>query len=163
MTLKLLSTITLILLTCWGSVPSASAQLGGLSAAEKRKRSREAFKTASVAKPESIPNVPFFPAQPGKFKFIRGLRYASMGEGANCIVQTILFKEPPDVIRDWYRQTLPSYQWVLQSGNPANTQILARRIKEGASCHIMVSNSPQKDFKSLVQIRYVQFHPLDDQ
>lgn len=109
-----------------------------------------------------IPNCDFYPAGPGKFKYIRGIRYASLGEGDNCIVQTVLFKDPPDTIREWYRQMLTGYGWNIQAANRSATQILARRPKEGASCHIMVSNSPQKQYRSLVQIRYVQFHPLSD-
>ena len=158
--LKLIAISTLILLG-WGVSCSESFAQQNLSKEERFKRTKAQFKTAGVSQPMRIPNVDFYPAGPGKFKYIRGIRYPSLGGGDNCIVQTVLFKDPPDVIREWYRNMLVQYGWNLQAANPSGTQILGRRRKEGASCHVMVSKSPQKEFKSLVQIRYVQFHPLD--
>lgn len=112
--------------------------------------------------PVPIPNVPDYPAPKGTSKFVRAIKYSSLGQGDNCIVQTFLLKEAPDNVRNWYTQTLGTYGWILQPANAANTQILARRRKEGASCHVMVTPAAEAGFKSAVQIRYVQFQPLVD-
>lgn len=153
--------ISIMILLGWNTSCSDAFAQQNLSKEERFKRTKAQFKTAGVPQPMRIPNVDFYPANRGKFKFIRGLRYPSLGQGDNCIVQTVLYKDDPDTIREWYRNMLMGYGWNLQAANRSATQLLARRPKEGASCHIMVSRSPQKDFKSLVQIRYVQFHPLD--
>lgn len=153
--------ISLMFAMSWTISCSNSLAQQNLTKEERFKRTKAQFKTAGVPQPMRIPNVDFYPAVRGKFKFIRGLRYPSLGAGDNCIVQTVLYKDPPDTIREWYRNMLIGYGWNLQAANRSATQLLARRPKEGASCHIMVSRSPQKEFASLVQIRYVQFHPLD--
>lgn len=162
---ELLNSLSLLLVLTLTN-QSALAQFGQgqtpLTPQEKRKKAKEKFKTTAIMAPVPIPNVPEYPAQKGQSKFVRALKYSSLGQGDNCIVQSFLLKEPPDNVRNWYSQTLSNYGWLIQPANAANTQILARRRKEGASCHIMVSPSPEAGFKSFVQIRYVQFQPLVD-
>lgn len=130
--------------------------------AEKLKKSKAKFKTAVMDRAMDIPNVPSYPASRGTQKFIRAQRYSALGNGDNCIVQTYLVKDVPETVREFYKSQLASYGWLLQPANAAGTQILARRRKEGSSCHIMVTPSPEKGYKALVQVRYVQFQPLGD-
>lgn len=148
--------------------PSLAQFPGQQSAKEKRKEAAAKFTTASIKDPVAIPNVPAYPASPKTMKFVRGLKYSSLGKGDNCIVQTFMLKDPPEQVREFYNQQLTAYRWFVQPANPAGTQILARRVKDGASVHIMVSPtsksaSPEnKAYKSSVQIRYVQWAPLTD-
>lgn len=153
--LQFLSSSLLVILAMNLSAEAAPTEKG----AKRQAKTKAMFKTTMLPRQENIPNVPAFP---GKVKFVRGLRYGSLGNGDNCIVQTFYVKEQPDTVREWYRTSLASYNWSVQSANAANTQILARRPKDGASCHIMVSGSPDKEYKCLVQLRYVQFHPLGE-
>lgn len=150
----------------------AFAQLPGqqMSPQEKRKLAKQKFKTQEFPQPVKIPNLPDYPASKGGIKFVRGLKYSSLGQGDNCVVQNFLLKDPPETVKEFYNQQLASNRWFIQPANASGTQILARRPKEGASCHIMVTPSPQQSaspdrrmFKTAVQIRYVQWQPLSDE
>ncbi len=152
------------------SQTQSTAQFPGQTSSpkEQRKQAAQKFTSAEIKDPVTIPNVPAYPAGAKNIKFVRGLKYSSLGQGDNCIVQTFMLKDPPETVREFYNQQLTAYRWFVQPANPAGTQILARRIKDGASVHIMVSPigksaSPQnKQYKSNVQIRYVQWSPLTD-
>ncbi|MBX9771137.1 MAG: hypothetical protein K2X29_07185 [Candidatus Obscuribacterales bacterium] len=165
----MLRIFALLLLTCvfsqaafaqWGQLqtPAQSAQ----SAAEKRKKAQAKFKTTCMDRAMDIPGVPNYPSSRGAQKFIRALKYSSLGQGDNCIVQSFLLKDQPETVREFYSAQLSSGGWLVQPANAANTQILARKRKEGSSCHVVVSKSPEKGWNSMVNVRYVQFQPLAD-
>ena len=154
-----------LLLTCilaqaayaqWGNQPAQQ------SPAEKRKAAKAKFKTVAMDKAMDIPGVPNYPISRGQQKFIRAVRYSSLGQGDNCIVQSFLLKDAPETVREFYSAQLSSGGWLVQPANPGNTQILARKRKEGSSCHVVISPSPEKGWKTYVNLRYVQFQPLAD-
>ncbi len=157
--------LILALLSSAQLCPPAHSQFGvpqKESPAEKLKKSKAKFKTQAVTALRPIPNVPAYPAPQNAQKFIRAQQYSALGQGDNCIVQSFLLRDPPDTVREFYRTQLTNNGWMLQPANAAGTQLLARRRKDGSSCHVMVAPSPEKGWKSFVQLRYVQFHPLED-
>lgn len=149
-------------LLCWQPVLAQNPFAAAESPQQKKKKMQERFKSTPFNSLMSIPNVPDYPSAKGSSKFVRGLKYSALGQGDNCIVQTFLLKDPPDIVREWYQQTLANAGWIMQAANPKGTQILGRKRKEGTSVHVMVAPSPEKPWKCMVQVRYVQFQPLSD-
>lgn len=164
---RLLCTLLLLGMSCqlcyaqWGTPAAQDPRV----IAEQKKKSKDRFRTTALKKFMEIPNVPIYPSMrdKGSAKFIRAQKYSSLGSGDNCIVQSVLLKDQPDMVRDWYRQSLTNQGWSVKSANATNTQILARKVKEGASLHVMVGNSTEKPYKSVLQLRYSQFQPITTQ
>lgn len=153
----------------WGplTAPPSPKDRRALAEAEQKK-TRQKFKTSTVDKITPIPGVPEYPGGKRNMKFIRALKYSSLGQGDNCVVQSFLVKDPPDSVRQWYQGAVSaSNGWTVQPANMSGTQILARRPKDGASVHIMVSEcapvEKKNGFKAQVQLRYVQWVPLAEQ
>lgn len=142
----------------FGQNPAAS----GETPAQKKKKMQEKFKSTPFNAQMALPGVPDYPAPKGASKFVRGIKYSALGQGDNCVVQSILLRDPPEVVRDWYQATLSSQGWLVQPANPRSTQILGRKRKEGSSVHVMATPSPEKPWKCMLQVRYVQFQPLDE-
>jgi hypothetical protein len=148
---------------CWGQTATSDKR----SAFEaERRQTRATFKTTGVNQLTPVPYVQDYPAGKKDIKLIRALKYSTLGKGNNCLVQSFLVKDRPEDVRVWYKQNLVNNHWSVQAANAAQTQILGRRVKDGANVHIMVSETPPKTqdgFKSMVQIRYTQWTPLSDQ
>lgn len=162
-----LGTGNLALAQNWGTASTArqfQKKPTAQEIAERKKRQRQQYKSTRLPARVTIPFLPDYPAQKNGIKLVRAIKYSSLGQGNNCIVQTFSLKDQTDAVRNWYQGTLTSNGWAVSAANRTGTQILGRKVKQGASVHIMISPIKEKSsaFRTQVQVRYIQFQPLPD-
>lgn len=98
-----------------------------------------------LKEPVSLPNLP---AYTGQAKFLSGLSYPNVKDGATIGLRFAV-REDPSAVLGWYKEAFRGYQWAYV---PSDTGLTAS--KDGNSCTITVSKPSLVGYKADLEIGY---------
>lgn len=121
------------------------------------KMNPRAFDTTTLHTPPDLAYVPMWTGQ--KPRFVDGFFYQKQMPVENYTL-TWQYKEPANIVMQWYRDNLPSQGWKVLEDQSRENVVNCRHTKENIDFTVQVSPGAVAGYACTVEMRYQKLPPL---
>jgi hypothetical protein len=111
------------------------------------------YASESLRSPPQLPHLPQFAGK--NLKYESGLCYPRLAAG-RCYVMRYLSGEKPQVIMDWWENSLVGEGWQLSPGQKSPSAFTARRKAEGLYVTLYVLPSRHRLYRCMFEVKYME-------
>lgn len=128
-----------------GTVPKQSSTQKSSAQPQEESELAAEYQFQVLKEPVGLPNLPNYT---GQAKFISGLSYPKVKDGATIGLRFAV-REEPALVLNWYKEAFRGYQWAYV---PTDNGLTA--TKDGNSCTITLSKPSLVGYKADLEIGY---------
>jgi hypothetical protein len=141
----------IILIACltslWATPPATSQQTQNSGKIWGANRN---LNTNPIQPLKDAPEFPDLPPYSGKAKFVRGYIQPT-DTGWISYQVSLLVKESPEEVKDWYVNAFNMYQWKILNNSK---RAVTANGKTGHMCTVIINDTKQPGFKSQISVLY---------